>query len=57
MTLEELKQRCESNGFQYAYGGFESSVEPPHLVAICRDTDNFMDDNRVYSKDKPIQLD
>ena len=57
MTLEELKTRCEEQGFQYAYGKFEEVIEPPHLVAICRDTDNFMADNRVYSKNIPIQLD
>lgn len=57
MTLAELKQRCENQGFQYAYGVFKTSTEPPHLIAICRDTDNFMADNVVYSKDTPIQLD
>lgn len=57
MTLEELKTRCESQGFQYAYGLFKNPVEPPHLIAICRDTDNFMADNKVYSKDIQVQLD
>lgn len=57
MTLEELKQRCEKAGFQYAYGTFKEPVEPPHLIAICRDTNNFMADNRVYLKDISIQLD
>lgn len=57
MTLEELKQRCENTGFKYAYGLFKKSVEPPHLVAICRDTDNFMADNKVFKKQTPVQLD
>ena len=57
MTLEELKTRCEEQGFKYAYGVFKRPTEPPHLIAICRDTDNFMADNIVYSKDTPIQLD
>lgn len=57
MTLEELKARCEAQGFQYAYGVFKKPVEPPHLVAICRDTNNFMADNRVYDKDISVQLD
>ena len=57
MTLEELKQRCENAGFKYAYGVFKKPTEPPHLIAICRDSDNFMADNKVYSKDIPIQLD
>ena len=57
MTLEELKTRCENAGFKYAYGVFKKPTEPPHLIAICRDSDNFMADNKVYSKDTPIQLD
>lgn len=57
MTLEELKTRCEAQGFKYAYGVFKKPTEPPHLIAICRDTDNFMADNRVYSKNTSIQLD
>ena len=57
MTLEELKERCKTAGFQYAYGVFKKPVQPPHLVAIERETDNFMADNKVYLKDKPIQLD
>ena len=57
MTLEELKTRCKENNIQYAYGKFKEVVEPPHLVAITRDTDNFMADNIVYNKNIPIQLD
>lgn len=57
MTLEELKTRCDNTGFKYAYGLFKIPVEPPHLVAICRDTDNFMADNKVYLKNTPVQLD
>ena len=57
MTLEELKQRCENAGFKYAYGQFKKATEPPHLVAISTGTDNFMADNKVYSKDILIQLD
>lgn len=57
MTLQELKQRCENAGFQYAYGVFKETVEPPHLVAITIDTNNFMADNKVYKKDISIQLD
>lgn len=57
MTLEELKQRCEKQGFKYAYGVFKKPTDPPHLIAISRDTDNFMADNIVYVKDNPIQLD
>ena len=52
----KLKKRCEKQGFQYAYGAFLTPVEPPHLVAITTDTDNFMADNRVYFKKTPIKL-
>lgn len=57
MTLAELKTRCEEQGFKYAYGVFEKPTEPPHLIAFCRETNNFMADNKVYMKDTPIQLD
>lgn len=57
MTLEELKERCKEQGFKYAYGCFKEKVEPPHLVAIMYDTDNFMADNKVYKKQTPIKLD
>ena len=57
MTLEELKTKCEEQGFQYAYGEFKNSVKPPHLVAITTNTENFMADNKVWHKDVPIQLD
>lgn len=57
MTLEQLKQKCEKEGFQYAYGSFKEPVEPPHLIAICKDTNNYIADNKVYLKDTPIQLD
>ena len=57
MTLEELKTRCEKAGFKYAYGLFKQPTEPPHLIAITADTDNFMADNKVYYGPIPIQLD
>ena len=57
MTLEELKKRCVKAGFKYAFGNFEKATEPPHLVAITADTNNFFADNKVYSKDIPMQLD
>ena len=57
MTLEELKTRCKNAGFKYAYGLFEKPTEPPHLVAITAESNNFFADNKVYSKDIPIQLD
>ena len=57
MTLKELKERCETAGFKYSYGRFKKTTEPPHLVAIISDTDNFMADTRVYYDNAPIKLD
>ena len=57
MTLQELKERCEKQGFKYAYGKFENATEPPHLVARTAETDNFIADNKVFYAKIPIQLD
>ncbi len=57
MTLEELKTRCENAGFKYAYGKFDTPTEPPHLVSITTDTNNFMAENKVYYKSIPIKMD
>ena len=57
MTLEELKQRCENAGFKYAYGVFKEPTEPPHIIAVITDTDNFMADNKTYYKKTPIMMD
>ena len=57
MTLEELKTRCEEQGFKYAYGIFKNPVEPPHLIAIIQESTNFLADNKVYKKKSMVQLD
>lgn len=57
MTLEELKTRCEKEEIQYAYGTFQEPVSPPHLIALETETDNFMADNKVFSRKGRIQLD
>lgn len=61
MTLKEklkkLKDKCKEAGFRYAYGKFKKPTNPPHLVGIIVDTDNFFADNRVYYSQIPIQLD
>ena len=57
MTLQELKQRCQKAQIKYAYGRFKRATEPPHLVAISTATNNFMADDKVYSKKTPIKLD
>lgn len=56
MTLQELKTRCEAQGFRYAYGEFKTPTEPPFLVATTTSTDNFMADDKVWHKDTPIIL-
>ena len=57
MTLKDLKQRAEKAGFKYAYGTFKNSVNPPHLVALCKGSTNYFADNKVYYKKIPVQLD
>lgn len=57
MTLEELNQRCEQENIQYSYGPFQNEVKPPHVMAMEVETDNFMADNRVYSRIGSTQLD
>lgn len=57
MTLAELRKRCIEQGFQYAYGVFEEPVEPPHLVAIVQDSNNYGADNKVYLKKDTCMLD
>ena len=47
MTLKDLKQRAEKAGFKYAYGTFKNSVNPPHLVALCKGSTNYFADNKV----------
>lgn len=56
MTLEDLKTRCESAGFKYAYGRFEEPVKPPHLIATSPNSDNFNADDKVYLKVNSIML-
>ena len=56
-NLEELAERCEKENIQYAYGVFQNEVNPPHLVALETDTDNFMADDRVFNRKGTIQLD
>lgn len=55
--LENLKDRCENAGFNYAYGKFDDPTSLPHLVTVIVDTDNFMADNKVYFGPVSIQLD
>lgn len=57
MTLEELNTRCKNENIQYAYGAFQESVSPPHLVALETETDNLFAENKVYCRIRRIQLD
>lgn len=56
MTLEDLKNRCNTQGIKYSYGLFREAQEPPHLIAMTSSTDNFMADNIVYKKKLPINM-
>lgn len=56
MTLEELKTRAKTSGFNYSYGPFNTSIKPPHLMAKQTDSNNFGADNKVYSTSNKINL-
>lgn len=56
MTLEELKSRCENEGFKYAYGNFKKSVKPPYLVVAETSQESFKADNIVYFKRTSVEL-
>lgn len=56
ITLEELKTRCENEGFKYSYGTFKEEVSVPFLVAIGQDTDTFGADDIVYFSTTEIVL-
>lgn len=56
MTLEELKTRCESQGFNYAYGIFKTKIAPPYLVAVTTDSQAFHADNVVYYSKCSVEL-
>ncbi len=56
MTLEELYERANKNGFKYSYGVFLQDVKPPHLIAKRTDSNNFIADNKVYKKIEGIEL-
>lgn len=48
MTLEELYQTLQQLNLPIAYSHFKSPLEPPYLVYLVEDTQNFGADNRVY---------
>ena len=56
MTLEELKTRCETQGFEYAYGIFKNPVSPPYLVAVTTDSQVFHADDIVYYSKCSVEL-
>lgn len=56
MTLEELKKRCETAKIKYQYGYVDDGVQPPFLVGVVSDSNNFIADDVVYKKINNIQL-
>lgn len=56
MTLEELGQRVENEGFRYAYGSFLTEQQPPYLISLTQSSNNFMADNKVYLKKNEVAL-
>ena len=48
MTLEELYKTLQQLNLPIAYSHFKSPLEPPYLVYLVEDTQNFGADNKVY---------
>ena len=48
MTLEEIYETLQQLNLPIAYSHFKSPLEPPYLVYLVEDTQNFGADNRVY---------
>ena len=48
MTLEEIYQTLQLLNLPLAYSHFKSPKEPPYLVYLVEDTNNFGADNKVY---------
>lgn len=48
MTLEEIYETLQQLNLPIAYSHFKSSLEPPYLVYLVEDTQNFGADNKVY---------
>lgn len=56
MTLEDLKNRCEAQGFTYAYGVLKKPPTPPYIVTTTADSQVFHADNIVFYKKNTINL-
>ncbi len=56
MTLADLKERCEAQGFDYAYGTFKETPEPPYIVTTTADSQVFHADDVVFYKKNMINL-
>ena len=50
MTLEELYETLQQLKLPIAYSHFKSPQEPPYLVYLMEDTNNFGADNKVYHR-------
>lgn len=48
MTLQELYETLQQLNLPISYSHFKSPMEPPYLVYLVEDTQNFGADNRVY---------
>lgn len=56
MTLQDIKERCDELGLKYQYGFFEDNIEPPYLVGVIGDSNNFVADNVVFKKVDTVDL-
>lgn len=56
MTLETIEQRAKEQGLNYSYGLFPEPQEPPHLIGIVEESNNFGADNIVWKKKVRFRL-
>ena len=56
MTLETIEQRAKEQGLNYSYGLFPEPQEPPHLIGIVEESNNFGADNIVWKKKARFRL-
>lgn len=56
-SIDELDTRCKQENIEYAYGCFQKTTSPPHLIAKEISTENFMADNKVYLRKGSFKLD
>ena len=56
MTLQEFNRLLETTGYPVAFREFPVPQEPPFLIYVTPETDNFSADGKVYSRSQIVQV-